>query len=359
MCTMLLTYLFLFFLVKYCINYGITKDKYFKVILCKKYPSFKILRMGIMKCINKPKKVNSDKFDLESVIARLLNSDKKKTLRLKSKPVVTEEEIDVMCKKVNRILINQPMLLQLTSPVNICGDIHGQFSDLKTLFSVGGYPPYKNYLFLGDYVDRGSKSVETLCLLMAFKIKFSENFFILRGNHENDTVNKLYGFYDECKRKYSVKVWKTFNDTFRCLPVAAVIENKIFCCHGGISPHLQSLDQIRHIDRPCSVPPDGLMGDLLWADPSDLDGFLPNEVRGRSVTFGPRQVEEFLEKFGFDLLCRAHEVEEDGYRFFSGRNGVTVFSAPNYCGRRGNYGGIMVVKDDLRCQLIKFKGEGR
>merc|ERR1719354_429256 len=194
--------------------------------------------MVIMKYIKKDKKFT---FDLESVIERLLKpADMKRECGVKKRVKVTELEIEVMCEMVSNILIGQPMLLELEAPVNVCGDVHGQFDDLKKLFSVGGYPPFRNYLFLGDYVDRGKKSVETLLLLMAFKIKFPENFFVVRGNHESDDVNKSYGFYDECKRKYSAKTWRKFNDVFRCLPVAAVVAGKIFCCHGGISPDLKS-----------------------------------------------------------------------------------------------------------------------
>jgi len=113
---------------------------------------------------------------------------------------------------------------------------------LLRLFSLNGFPPEQNYLFLGDYVDRGRHSIEVMCLLMAYKIKYPENFFILRGNHETESISRLYGFYDECKRRYSIKLWKTFVDLFNCLPVAALIEDKILCMHGGISPHLENLD---------------------------------------------------------------------------------------------------------------------
>lgn len=136
------------------------------------------------------------------------------------------------------------MLLELAAPIKIAGDTHGQYYDLLRLFSLNGFPPEQNYLFLGDYVDRGRHSIEVMCLLMAYKIKYPENFFILRGNHETESISRLYGFYDECKRRYSIKLWKTFVDLFNCLPVAALIEDKILCMHGGISPHLENLDQI-------------------------------------------------------------------------------------------------------------------
>jgi diadenosine tetraphosphatase ApaH/serine/threonine PP2A family protein phosphatase len=190
------------------------------------------------------------------------------------------------------------------------GDIHGQYSDLLRLFEYGGFPPNANYLFLGDYVDRGKQSLETICLLLAYKIKYPENFFLLRGNHECASINRIYGFYDECKRWFNVRLWKTFADCFNCLPVAALIDNKILYMHGGLSPDLTNLDQIRNLPRPTDVPDSGLLCDLLWSDPSrDVKGWGMND-RGVSYTFGPDKVSEFLKKNDMDLVCRAHQVSD-------------------------------------------------
>lgn len=142
---------------------------------------------------------------------------------------------------------------QLLTTLQICGDIHGQYYDLLRLFEYGGFPPEANYLFLGDYVDRGKQSLETICLLLAYKIKYPENFFVLRGNHECASINRIYGFYDECKRRYNIKLWKTFTDCFNCLPIAAIIDEKIFTMHGGLSPDLNSMEQIRRVMRPTDV----------------------------------------------------------------------------------------------------------
>jgi len=189
------------------------------------------------------------------------------------------------------------------------GDIHGQYSDLLRLFEYGGFPPEANYLFLGDYVDRGKQSLETICLLLAYKIKYPENFFLLRGNHECASINRIYGFYDECKRRFNIRLWKTFTDCFNCLPVAALIDERIVCMHGGLSPELKSLDQIKKIPRPTDVPDAGLLCDLLWADPDkDVQGWGEND-RGVSHTFGPDTVSEFLQKHDLDLVCRAHQVQ--------------------------------------------------
>lgn len=234
---------------------------------------------------------------------------------------------------------------------NLVGDIHGQYYDLLRLFEYGKFPPESNYLFLGDYVDRGKQSLETICLLLAYKIKYPENFFILRGNHECASINRIYGFYDECKRRYDVKLWKTFTDCFNCLPIAAIIDEKILCMHGGLSPDLKNMDQIRRIVRPTDVPDTGLLCDLLWADPDkEVSGWNESD-RGVSFTFGADVVTHFLKKQELDLICRAHQVVEDGYEFFAKRQLVTLFSAPNYCGEFDNAGAMMSVDETLMCSF--------
>lgn len=200
----------------------------------------------------------------------------------------------------------------------ILGDTHGQYFDLLRLFEYGGYPPKTNYLFLGDYVDRGKQSVETISLLMAYKVKFPENFFLLRGNHESEVVNRLYGFYDECKRRYSLKLWKMFTDMFNWMPVAALIDDKIFCVHGGLSPELNTLDQLSKLPRPTEVPSTGttsdiyilgLLCDILWSDPStECDTWQEND-RGVSFVFSKDIVKKFITKNNIDLICRAHQVK--------------------------------------------------
>lgn len=293
-----------------------------------------------------------DKLNIDSIIQRLLEvrgSKPGKNVQLQ------ENEIRGLCLKSREIFLSQPILLELEAPLKICGDIHGQYYDLLRLFEYGGFPPESNYLFLGDYVDRGKQSLETICLLLAYKIKYPENFFLLRGNHECASINRIYGFYDECKRRYNIKLWKTFTDCFNCLPIAAIVDEKIFCCHGGLSPDLQSMEQIRRIMRPTDVPDQGLLCDLLWSDPDkDVLGWGEND-RGVSFTFGAEVVAKFLHKHDLDLICRAHQVVEDGYEFFAKRQLVTLFSAPNYCGEFDNAGAMMSVDETLMCsfQILK------
>ena len=190
--------------------------------------------------------------------------------------------------------------------LNSPGDVHGQYYDLLRIFEYGSFPPEANYLFLGDYIDRGKQSIETVCLLLCYKIKYPENFFLLRGNHECAQINRIYGFYDECKRRYSIRLWKVFSDVFNCLPVAALIDEKIFCMHGGLSPELKELQQIKNIMRPTDVPDTGLLCDLLWSDPErGVEEYGDND-RGVSFTFGENVVRKFNSKHDIDLICRAH-----------------------------------------------------
>ena len=266
-----------------------------------------------------------------------------------------EEEINWVIIKSYEIIKNQPVFIELDSPINICGDVHGQFYDLLRLFNYGGEPPKSNYLFLGDYVDRGKNSLETIVLLLCYKIKYPENFFMLRGNHESDNINKTYGFYDECKRRFNIKLWKKFNDLFNIFPISAIIKDKILCMHGGLSPNLLNLDSLKKIVRPTEVPDNGLLCDLLWSDPGEnIDTWGENE-RGVSYTFSKKIVEDFLDKFDLDLICRAHQVVENGYEFFADRQLVTIFSAPNYCGEFDNAGAMMLIDKNLMCAFKILK----
>jgi len=289
--------------------------------------------------------------NVDSIIERLRAVHRKKDKIVN----LSEQEIIYLCKESQAIFERQPSLLEIKAPVKICGDIHGQYGDLLSLFEFGGFPPESNYLFLGDYVDRGRQSLECICLLMAYKIKYPNNFFLLRGNHECAGINRIYGFYDECKRRYSINLWKVFTECFDWLPLAALIDRRILCMHGGISPDLKSLDQIKRIKRPTDVPDRGLLCDLLWSDPDKNVARWGENDRGVSVTFGAEIVEEFLDAVNIDLICRAHQVVEDGYEFFADKSLVTLFSAPNYCGEFDNSGVIMNVDSGLCCSFQVLK----
>lgn len=304
--------------------------------------------------------------DVDSVIDRLLqlgprsNSSSpilhasKQSPRLEDFPI-SPREVAMICSKVREVFLEQPSLLRLGAPVKIVGDIHGQFNDLLRILKLSGLPPHSNYLFLGDYVDRGKQSLETILLLFCFKIKYPENFFMLRGNHESANITKIYGFYDECKRRLSLKSWKQFVDVFNTLPIAAIISDKIFCIHGGLSPSLHSMEQIEQIHRPTDVPEEGLLADLLWSDPDKSVTEWSENDRGVSYCFGKKVVESFTKKFKFDLIIRGHMVVEDGYEFFARKKLCTVFSAPNYCGEFNNWGAVLSVDQNLLCSFELLK----
>jgi len=316
---------------------------------------------------NKSKTLKSDKslnFTVNKQNPEEINEILDKTINklLLAKDYKPNKEIDLLENEIKwiinqsyEIIKNQPVFIELDSPINICGDIHGQFYDLLRLFNYGGEPPKANYLFLGDYVDRGKNSLETIILLLCYKIKYPENFFMLRGNHESDNINKIYGFYDECKRRFNIKLWKKFNDLFNIFPISAIIEDKILCMHGGLSPNLVNFDSLKKIVRPTEIPDSGLLCDLLWSDPAEnIDKWGENE-RGVSYTFSEKIVNEFLDKNDLDLICRAHQVVENGYEFFANRQLLTIFSAPNYCGEFDNAGAMILIDKNLMCTFKILK----
>ncbi|CDZ96405.1 phospho protein phosphatase ppz [Phaffia rhodozyma] len=291
--------------------------------------------------------------DIDSLISRLLSSAY--TGKITKTPALKNAEITSICLAAREVFLSQPTLLELSPPVKVVGDVHGQFSDLIRMFEMCGFPPSSNFLFLGDYVDRGKQSLETILLLLCYKIKYPENFFLLRGNHEAANVTRVYGFYDECKRRCNIKIWKGFIDVFNTLPIAAIVASKIFCVHGGLSPSLTSMDDIRKIQRPTDVPDYGLLNDLLWSDPSDTAYDWEDNERGVSYCFGKSVINQFLATYDIDLICRAHMVVEDGYEFWNERTLVTVFSAPNYCGEFDNYAAVMAVSEELLCAFELLK----
>ncbi|RSH91257.1 serine/threonine protein phosphatase Pzh1 [Saitozyma podzolica] len=282
--------------------------------------------------------------DVDNMIGRLLEAGY--SGKVTKSPPLKNAEIHAVCMAAREVFLSQPTLIELSPPVKIVGDVHGQYADLIRMFEMCGFPPQANYLFLGDYVDRGKQSLETILLLLCYKIKFPENFFLLRGNHECANVTRVYGFYDECKRRTNIKTWKTFIDVFNTLPIASIVASKIFCVHGGLSPSLKSMDDIRRIQRPTDVPDYGLLNDLVWSDPSDTALDWEDNERGVSFCYG---------KSDMDLICRAHMVVEDGYEFYNDRTLVTVFSAPNYCGEFDNFGAVMSVSEDLLCSFELLK----
>lgn len=285
-------------------------------------------------------------------------------------------EVSQLCDQVLDVLKSQEMVLRLRAPIKVYGDIHGQFIDLMRLFhrykapfdGEGGDLDSCDYLFLGDFVDRGSFSLETVCLLFALKVKHPNQIHLIRGNHEDPTINAIYGFRDECRRRLKEETedpescWNKFNRAFEWLPVGALVEDRILCLHGGIGGSLSSVAEITSMQRPLHVaqipqtPFEQRITDLLWSDPSDNDsitGVTMNETRdpdgtGRIVKFGPDRVEDFLRKNApLSMIIRAHECVMDGFERFANGRLITVFSATDYCGHHKNAGALLFIRRDL------------
>ncbi|UJR09464.1 hypothetical protein I4U23_013702 [Adineta vaga] len=300
---------------------------------------------------------DNSQMDIDNLLERLLTVRKSESQG--TSVSLTEQEIDFLCGRSKEIFLSQPMLLELKAPIKIFGNLHGYYDSLLHFLEQGGWPPESNYLFLGNYVDRGKQSIEVICLLLAYKIKYPNNIFLLRGNHECSSINRIYGFYDQCKRQYNVKLWKTFNHCFNCLPAAAIIGEKIFCCQGGLSPDFQSFDQIRQIQRPTDVPDHGVLHALLWSDPDkDIKRWNENDA-SVSYCFGVEIVYEFLNQHNLDLICRSHQIVENGYEFFADHHLVTIFSAPDYCEEYDNDGAIMSVNENLTYSFMVLHSKVR
>ena len=261
----------------------------------------------------------------------------------------TPLEIKYIMQKAIEILSNEKNVIYISSSITIVGDIHGQFNDLKELFDTGGKVPDTNYLFLGDYVDRGFQSLEVMILLTLMKIKYPNRVYLLRGNHESRQTNQNYGFHVECLKKYnqSSTVWLYINEMFDYLPLAAVIDNKLFCIHGGLSPSIQKIEDIKVLERCKDIPTEGPMADLVWSDPDEnTEGFKISE-RGAGFLFGETVIDKFLHLNKMETIVRAHQLCKEGYLILFGGKIITVWSAPNYCGRIYNYASIMEVDEEL------------
>nr|CAD7407836.1 unnamed protein product [Timema poppensis] len=236
---------------------------------------------------------------------------------------------------VKQLFMSQPSLVDIKiedkNKFTVCGDIHGQFYDLMNIFDLNGLPSTSNpYLFNGDFVDRGSFSVECIFTLFGFKLLYPDHFFMSRGNHESQTMNQMYGFEGEVKSKYTAQMSELFTEVYNWLPLAHCLNSRVLVMHGGLfSRDDVTLDEIRKIDRNRQPPEDGVMCELLWSDPQEQQGRAPSK-RGVGVQFGPDVTEKFVELNKLDYIIRSHEVKNEGYEKAHTGHCITVFSAPNY-----------------------------
>ncbi|GAD97748.1 TOR signaling pathway phosphatase SitA [Paecilomyces variotii No. 5] len=331
---------------------------------------------------------------------------------------LSEHHMKQLCEMVKEFMMEESNIQPVSTPVTICGDIHGQFYDLLELFRVaGGMPnqpavetpataptvisledieppstitdpklrkklrnadapgddeddtrsngsgqrgrsssatsgdqaPTGNFVFLGDYVDRGYFSLETLTLLLCLKAKYPDKITLVRGNHESRQITQVYGFYEECFQKYgNASVWKACCQVFDFMTLGAIIDGKVLCVHGGLSPEIRTLDQVRVLARAQEIPHEGAFCDLVWSDPEDVETWAVSP-RGAGWLFGDKVAEEFCHVNDLTLIARAHQLVNEGYKYhFNNQDVVTVWSAPNYCYRCGNLASVCEIREDLK-----------
>jgi diadenosine tetraphosphatase ApaH/serine/threonine PP2A family protein phosphatase len=269
---------------------------------------------------------------------------------------ISETDVVSLLRKLLEVLYLEPNILTLQSPITIIGDIHGQLYDLFELFDNAGPKENQKFLFMGDYVDRGYYSLETVFYLAALKLKYPTNFFLLRGNHECRQVNQLYGFFSEAQWRYGHGgVWSLCNDVFDLLPMAALIDNRVFSVHGGLSPNAMLIETISLIPRNEELPAAGPLCDLCWSDPEiDVDEWQANQ-RGAGWLFGGPQVAEFCRLNGnLEFVTRSHQLVMSGYQWFFDEKLVTVWSAPNYMYRSGNTASILKYNGNESHEFVTF-----
>ena len=282
--------------------------------------------------------------DLDKMFRRVMNLE-----------LLTINEIKSICDKSKEIFQKEPTILEVSPPITLVGDIHGQFQDLLEIFYQQGYPKDGiSFIFVGDYVDRGLNSVEVFLVLLLLKIQYPQQIFMTRGNHESSMITKQYGFYDEILRKFGTSVvWQYFIEVFNTIPLGGLINNKIYCLHGGLSPDNNKIDEIKKITRFGDVPRSGLSCDMLWSDPEDRNGWAINP-RGAGYSWGYDCSEEFLHVNNLKFIARAHQLIMKGYNWCHNKQVLSIFSAPNYCYRCGNEAAIIEIEDENNYMFKTF-----
>ena len=256
--------------------------------------------------------------------------------KIKNNEKLTAEEVKQLILQSMDLFIDDSNLICLNSPITICGDIHGQLEDLFKLFEVSGGED-QPYLFMGDFVDRGYYSIDTICYLLALRLK-NGNVWLLRGNHETRNVNATYGFYNECQRHFcNNEIYRLFNALFDMFPIAALIDYKVFSVHGGLSPSLRYIEDINDFDRVREPPSTGVISDLMWSDPADSDSCSWDpSPRGSGYIFGKEQCKKFVHENGLEFITRSHQLVEEGILWYFDNTLVDIWSAPNYSYVSGN-----------------------
>ncbi|EAS04969.2 ser/thr phosphatase family protein (macronuclear) [Tetrahymena thermophila SB210] len=286
------------------------------------------------------------KNDLDQIISAITNNRK-----------LPKKALLYLCECALEQLQNQDKLINLKSPVTVVGDLNGQFQDLQEIFQIGGRVPDTNYLFLGNYINKGHYSIECFSYLIALKLRYPSRITLLRGSHETTSTSKIYGFYDECNNKYgSIDIWKAFLSVFECLPLSAVIENEVFCVHAGLSHQINDISQILNVkDDESSLVQQGPAYHLLWNEPEESEGQWTFSESISQIYFGKQVTKKFLHKNNLKLILRAHEYQKNGYNFMHDKKLCSIFSAPNQDASSKSLGSFVEFDDQMDMNIQQFQ----
>ncbi|KAH0788989.1 Ser/Thr protein phosphatase [Histomonas meleagridis] len=269
--------------------------------------------------------------------------------------VLQHPKIKHIVDSITSLFRQEPIRKSLYGQLVVVGDIHGDIGSLVRIFHKFDFPPQTSYLFLGDYVDRGSNSIEVLLLLYALKLLFPDNIHLLRGNHESSQTTKSFGFYSDCISYLTSKLYYDFLDSFSYMPISAILNDKIFCVHGGISKLLHKVTDIDALERPLTLFCDDLFVDLLWSDPLESIDYFKKSDRGLGHFFGQMALDQFLDDNNLSLIIRAHECQDNGFLYsFEKQNCLTVFSASNYCGLE-NDSSVAIIDNECEVKIVRLK----
>ncbi|GAA30389.1 Serine/threonine-protein phosphatase PP1 isozyme 7 [Clonorchis sinensis] len=284
---------------------------------------------------------------------------------------LTEAEMCNMCYLLPDILMNEPICLELSldEPIHIIGDIRGQYVHLIHLLDNLGHPPNRRFLFLGNYADNGEKSIETIALLFAYKVLYPNHVYLLRGRHEFASVGRMYGLLDHCLKRFTRRLWSDINTVFQYLPIAAILDDRVFCIHGGLSPVLEFLNvsNVTHLKneirqssgRPALLHQNSILTHLIWSDPDEETVNWEQNPGGMGYLFGPDVVSRFCDQLRLTQIIRSGEVVKNGFEFFKEPRLLTIFSAPDLEEIYANDGATLQLtklgKDTVRCKIKIMK----
>ncbi|KAL2918699.1 serine/threonine protein phosphatase Pzh1 [Polyrhizophydium stewartii] len=292
--------------------------------------------------------------DLDELVERLVISKESKTRTF----CLDQREIMSVCSMAKKALLADPSLLALAAPVKIVGNLNGHYNDLLGIITACGVPANTSYLFLGGYVSHGVRSLETICLLLCYKVKYPNTFFLLRGSEETPGATKTGGFLDECKKRASMTVWRELISVFDCMPLAAVIKKKV----RGLSPSLNRIEDISNIQRPYMFEHTGIVADLLFSQPDEVDNAelaWTDSKTGIGYEFNTRVLHSFLNYNSFDLMVRSKQLVQHGFEFWGKQRLVSIFSASQFCGRHDNDGAVLEVDAHLKCSFTVIESVER